>query len=204
MAGIDKTYTNSYREYREFKNWADAQYVTFFNGHKVCVGDWVWYREEEDFCVGEIPIMNSPSWLDVYLIQNCKIDFVLERMEGVYSKENYEEMKKVDLSAFPPSDFQRYRKIVIKRNKKTLFPIHNKPYLKGYKWNLQCNDRFWYHEDTKVWTQLGDYYPHDTNTAHIKSLKGVIRHLRKQHLPKGITFTVLGRYIGEIYTVFIQ
>jgi hypothetical protein len=35
----------------------------------------------------------------------------------------------------------------------------------------------------------------DTNTAHITSIKALIRHLRKQYLPKGITFTLSGRYI---------
>ena len=73
MAGIDKTYTNSYKDYKEFKEWADKQIIIFFNGHKECIGDWVWNYTEENFSNGEIPIMNTPTWLDIYLIQNCKI-----------------------------------------------------------------------------------------------------------------------------------
>lgn len=34
MSYIDKTYTDSYEEYKDFKDWADKQVLTFFNGHK--------------------------------------------------------------------------------------------------------------------------------------------------------------------------
>jgi hypothetical protein len=49
MAGIDKTYTDSYDNYKEFKSWADSQIVTFFNGHKECIGDWAWQYNKQDF-----------------------------------------------------------------------------------------------------------------------------------------------------------
>lgn len=48
------------------------------------------------------------------------------------------------------------------------------------------------------------YYPHNTNTAHISSVKGIIRHLRKQYLPTGLKFTLIGRYVGEEYEVTIK
>ena len=87
MAGIDKTYTHSYKDYKEFKCWADKQKLTFFDGLTVCIGNWVWNYEEKDFLNGEIPIMNTPIWLDIYLIQNCKSKFVLKRMKEVYADE---------------------------------------------------------------------------------------------------------------------
>lgn len=31
MAGIDKTYTDSYKDYKEFKDWADKQKLTCLN-----------------------------------------------------------------------------------------------------------------------------------------------------------------------------
>ena len=49
MASIDKTYTDSYEEYKEFKDWADKQKLTFFDGYTVCIGDWVWCYEEKRF-----------------------------------------------------------------------------------------------------------------------------------------------------------
>jgi hypothetical protein len=208
MAGIDKTYTNSYKDYREFKDWANKQKLTFFDGHYVCIGDWVWYYEEEDFNSGEIPIMNTPIWLDIYLIQNCKSQFVLDRMREVYDEATYEYFKNVNLTAAPSSELQQNRKITIKPSNNCKFPFKkkmwNKPIGGKINWWLQCNDDFWYNSETKTWTHYESYYPHDTNTAHITSIKALIRHLRKQYLPKGITFTLSGRYIGEEYTILIH
>ena len=204
MAGIDKTYTNSYKEYKEFKDWANTQVVTFFDGHKECIGSWVWNHKEEDFLLyGELPIMNTPTWLDIYLIQNCKSKFVLDRMKEVYSKEDIEYFKTIDLTAKPSDDFKQNRKITVKRCEKTIFSLHNKPYCVK-NWWLQCDDDFWYNSDTKIWVARDFYYPTGTNTACIKTVKAIVRHLRKQYLPKGITFTITGGYIGEDYTIYVH
>jgi len=204
MAGIDKTYADSYEDYKEFKTWADKQMLTFFNGYKVCIGDWVWDYEKEDFDGGEIPIMNTPTWLDIYLIQNCKSDFVLERMKSVYGEDSYKDFKIIDLTAKPPKEYQQNRKIKIKRYNRSKFPLHKKPFGGKMWWWLQCNDDFWYNDETKTWTSFDNYYPHNTNTAHITSIRAIVRHLRKQYLPKGITFTITGRYVGENYLVLIS
>jgi hypothetical protein len=204
MAGIDKTYTDSYEDYKEFKTWANKQTLTFFNGYKVCIGNWVRNYEKEDFDEGEIPIMNTPTWLDIYLIQNCKSDFVLDRMKSVYNEEEYKKFQIIDLTTPPSEHFKQNRKIIIKRNDKAKLPLHKKPYGGKTKWWLQCNDDFWYHDKTKVWSSSEYYYPHNTNTALISSIKGVVKHLRKQYLPKGITFTISGRYIGDEYLVIVS
>lgn len=204
MAGIDKTYTNSYKEYKEFKEWANKQILTFFNGHKVCIGDWVWECEKDDFDKGELPIMNTPTWLDIYLIQNCKSDFVLNRMKEVYNEESLKKFKTIDLTAPPSEEFKQNRKIVIKPSERTKFPLHKKPYGSKGKWWLQCDSDFVYCDETKVWSSYDNYYPHNTNTSHIKSFKGVVRHLRKQYLPKGITFRLIGKYVGEEYLIIIK
>lgn len=200
MAGIDKTYTNSYEEYKEFKDWADTQFITFFDGYKVCIGDWVYDLNESDFDNRERSIMNTPTWLDIYLIQNCKIQFVLDRMKYVYSEEDYSRFKSIELTAKPPEDFQQNRRIVIRRSKRTRFPLHSKPY--GSKvWWLQSNSDFDYNDETRRWIINTEYYPTNTNTAHPRSLKALVRHLRKQYLPKGVVFSLSGRYVGEEYTV---
>src|SRR6056297_327630 len=93
MAGIDKTYTDSYKDYKEFKDWADNQTVTFFDGLQECIGDWVEECDENDFSKGEIAIMNTPEWIDIYLIQNCNSNFVLKRMIDVYGEEIFNSYK---------------------------------------------------------------------------------------------------------------
>lgn len=204
MAGIDKTYTDSFKNYKEFKEWADTQKLTFFDGLTVCIGDWVWEYKEEDFSNGEIPIMNTPTWLDIYLIQNCKSQFVLDRMKSVYEEDSYRKFQTIDLTSNPPVNFEQNRKIKIKRGKRTKFPLHSKPYNGKTKWWLQCDDDFGYNVETKKWSSFDTPYPHTTNTAHITSIKSLVRHLRKQYLPKGITFSLSGRYIGEEYVVSVS
>ena len=205
MAGIDKTYTDSYIDYKEFKDWANKQTLTFFNGHKVRIGDWVWEYEKENFDGEEIPVMNTPTWLDIYLIQNCNSNFVLDRMKVVYGEESFKEFKNIDLTAKPSSEFQQNRKITIKKSDRTKFPLHKKPYGGKTKWWVQCNNyHFYYCDESNVWSNRDNYYPYNTDTSHVKSIKGIIRHLRKQFLPKGITFSVSGRYIGEHYLVVIS
>lgn len=203
MAGIDKTYTDSYKDYKEFKDWADTQTITFYNGLKVCVGSWVWNLTEEDFAEGEHPIMNTPTWLDTHLIQNCKVKFVLDRMKEVYGQKQFSILKKVDLSAPPSEGYEQNRKIVITRCERTKFPLHPKPYGGKGKWWLQCEDDLWYNDETKTWARLS-HYPTNTNTATITTVKALVRHLRKQYLPKGAKFTLSGKYVGEEYIIYTK
>jgi hypothetical protein len=205
MAGIDKTYTDSYDNYKEFKSWADSQIVTFFNGHKECIGDWVWQYNKQDFENGKIPIMNTPTWIDIYLIQNCKSDFILERMKEVYSSKAFSEFQGLEFPPKLPDDFKQNRKVIIKPLKDNSYFIHNKPFGGKMSWWLQAKSLDWsYNDESKTWTARSIYYPTYTNTAHIKTLKGVVRHLRKQFLPKGLEFRLIGRYEGEEYKILIK
>lgn len=207
MAGIDKTYIDNYEDYKIFKEWANKQIITFFDGHKKCVGNWVWSYKKEDFDGSEIPIMNTPTWLDIYLIQNCKIEFVIKRMKDVYGK-NFDEYKtKINLTAIPEG-YKKNRKIIIRNGNNCKFPFKKKMFKKpiGGKtsWWLQCENNFWYNSETKTWIGWDYFYPHDTNTAQIKSTKALIRHLRKQYLPENIKFRMSGQYIGEDYVVIVH
>ena len=51
MASIDKTYTDSYKQYRFFKEWAEAQTITFFDNPKVRISAYIYdyERENKDF-----------------------------------------------------------------------------------------------------------------------------------------------------------
>ena len=81
--------------------------------------------------------------------------------------------------------------------------MFNKPIGGKSKWWLQCNDNFWYNDETKRWVSYETPYPHNTNTVHIQTIKSLVRHLRKQYLPKGVTFRISGRYTCEDYIAFI-
>ena len=198
MAGIDKTYTNSYKEYKEFKDWADKQSVTFYTGRTACIGNWVYNIKEEDFN-GTMVIMNSPTWLDIYLAQHCPFQFVIGNLKSVYGA-TFDSLNKIDLSAKPSEDFQQNRKIRIRKSKRSKFPIHSKPY-GGFDWGVTCDDYLWglwYDLSTDQWVDC-KVHPYSSNWSHVGSIKAVIRHLRKSYLPKGIKFRITGMYHGEEY-----
>lgn len=207
MAGIDKTYTDSYEEYIKFKRWASEQVVIFFDGFKKCIGDYVFdWWEEEDF-TQERPIMNTPNWVDIYLIQNCPFEFIQKRMKDVYSKETYSEFKNKDFPVKLPEDYKQNRKIVIKRIKGvTEFPIHNKPYSPNkIGWFLEPVSYDWeYNKESKKWVHTSMYYPTNACISHPKTVKAMIRQLRKQYLPSRLKFRLSGRYIGEEYEVIVK
>jgi hypothetical protein len=200
MAAIDKTYTDSWKEYQEFKEWAKDKSVTFhYDNKKQRIGvSWYIYEwDEEDF--GEIarPVMNTPTWLDKYLKDNCPCQFVQDRLKEVYP-EGY--LDSVQLGVLPPN-FKKNRKIVITQRGR--FPIKNKGLLSHGWWWVQCNDELWYNNTLKAWTPH-DAFPSRTNTAHTHTIKAVVRQLRKMYLPSGITFSLSGRYEGENYTIKIR
>jgi len=195
--------TNSYKDYKEFKDWSDTQFLTFFDGYKIRIGNFVFNRNEDDFSENEITIINAPAYVDIYLIQNCKFDFVINVLSDVYDEEDFNVYKNFDFNKGFHEDYKQNRKITIQKTKVTKFPIHKKPY-NGSNWWLQSDDNFWYNEDRKLWIHLDMEYPTDCNTAHLPTIKSVVRHLRKQYLPKGITFTLFGRYIGEDYIIKIN
>lgn len=202
MAGIDKTYTNSYKEYKEFKDWADKQHITFFDGHSVCVGDWVWNCEKEDFDFGEIPIMNTPTWLDVYLIQNCKSRFVIDRMKDVH---DFDKLSKIEFPLPISKDYKQNRRISIQPYSKKSAFVHKHPFGGKMYWRMECESFDWrFNNETGIWAHCDMLYPTYSSTAYIRSVNGIVRHLRKQYLPKGLKFKVTGRYIDEDYLITIK
>ena len=206
MAGIDKTYCYSYKEYKEFKDWADKQVITFFDGLKKCVGKYVYYYDEEDFAnCSQRVIMKSPKWIDIYLVQNCKFEFILDQLEEAYL-DSYEKFKTIDLSAKPSIEYQQNRKMTIQKDNSILYPRCNK--FRGYKkqkWRLCSGHRnkYWYNTESKRWVDKFDY-PFDENDVYLPSMKSVVRHLRKQYLKKGAVFVIWDILSGEGYNIIIK
>ena len=91
MAGIDKTYTDSYQDYLELKNWAENNSLELTYGNKSVkykASSYIYGWKEEDFDGRELPVMNTPTWFDKYLIDNCPCQFVINRLNSVYG-DNY-------------------------------------------------------------------------------------------------------------------
>jgi hypothetical protein len=202
MASIDKTYTNSFEEYQQLVDWAKDKEIVFSKKQKEKISDCIYNWSKEDF-TSELPVMNTPNRIDIFLIQNCPIKFVQDRMEEVYSEESIEEFKAITFPIELPKDYKQNRKIIISKSK--VFPLYNKGINSHSWWWLQNNDFDWgFDSDNNVWTNRSLYYPNNTNTSHHKTIKSLVRFLRKQYLPSGLEFRLSGKYVGEEFTIKIK
>lgn len=203
MAGIDKTYTDSYKDYKEFVDWAVGKEVVFHYGkktHKVRVNNFIYEWSKEDFDGRELPIMNTPTWLDKYLYDNCPCKFVLERFEEVYPSGHLKDIVIGNI----PNDFKQRRKIKITKTERTSLPLTNKGLGDNFWWLQENGTNFDYSEGLNAWVHRDSYFPSYTNTMHFKTVKSMVRQLRKMYLPKGLEFRLIGRYVGEEFKVMIK
>jgi hypothetical protein len=107
MDSVDKTYTNSYDEYKAFCKWAKSRRKKFkvkcrrcgvYSPNEWTIMNCVYPLKKANFDgIREVPIMNTPEIIDRYLIKYCPFEFVQKRMKDVYTKEYY------DKYANPPS-----------------------------------------------------------------------------------------------------
>lgn len=202
MAGIDKTYTDSYKDYKELVDWVKDKKIEFHTGQTIKMSDVVWDLEEGDFSNGEMAVMNTSTYVDIFLIQNCPVNFVQDRMKEVYSEETFKEYKEMVFPKPLNPEYKRNRKIKI--SMRGDIPLFNKGLGSHKKWWLQSDIGWTYHEEDKVCSSYDDLLPSNTNTSHHKTIKSLVRFLRKQHLPKGLKFHLIGRYDGEDFEIEIK
>lgn len=204
MAGIDKTYTNSYKEYKELKDWAKNQIVKFNYGKKsisIHVINFIYDWNENDF-TEELPVMNTPTWLDKYLYDNCKCKFVLDRLNETYPNKYLDNIK----LGYIPKNFKQNRKVIITNDDRTLLPLTNKGLKLKCNWMLleDKSTDFWYSDLLNAWVHNDSNFPNNTNTMFTNTTKSMIRRLRKMYLPSGLEFILVGRYVGEQFLVKIK
>ena len=104
MAGIDKTYIKSYSQYREICDWCRLQgvvtdqfnntfspYDFIYKKYDENSDDLVEYDEEFFFDYfnhhKEFALWNTPTYFDIYLIKNCPIGFIQDRLKEQYGEE---------------------------------------------------------------------------------------------------------------------
>lgn len=202
MAAIDKTYCKNYTEYSQLKEWAKGKVINFWNGSKLIISDYIYEWEESDFNGRDLPIMNTPECLDIYLIQNCPVKFVQDRMKYVWGEE-YSDKKNIEFPTVRPTDLKQNRKIIISQTGN--LPLKNKGLYSHRGWRLQSiNSGMSFDTETKKWVRDQDNLPHNTNTSHHKTIKELIRFLRNQYLPSGAEFRLIGRFVGEKFLVTIK
>jgi len=216
MAAIDKTYTSSWEEYQEVVNWAKEHNFTCPNGMVIEPIKRVYKWDKEDFRDPErkLPILNTSHTLDYFLIKYCPLRVVQDRMKEIYGIDEYNAIK-TGISWFDtfvrPEAGTKVKMIQDSkyRNRKPFSAyssLHNRKYVRVLVDVRYNSESLWYNEDYDTFL-----FPYELGIAtcscavpKCKSIKAIIRKIRKWNLPKGCIVEVKGRYVGETWKFLIK
>lgn len=216
MAYIDRTYITSWDEYEEFSKWADKTTFKCPNGTSVNMKDVYrkWNKDELENELSSSPevYLMTTSWtLDYFLIKYCPIQFVQDRMKVVYGEEYYNSVKN------GTSEYDTFKYPKTSKKFKIVFRdelMRRKNYI--YKHKRRRKVGFWIEAEyaPNVEERLPLMYNEDLHRFVLpyelefgekcsiappkyRSVKAVIRGLRKMPVFKGMVITISGRYVGE-------
>jgi len=200
MAGIDKIYLPKEQGIL-FLNWAKDNNDKCLkeSGFNLlnCFYDFQEYEVEIQ------PITNTNVGIDRWLILNCPFYFVQEQLANKYGYFYKEVLNGTDTYS-KPYIYEKSTKVKINNEYRHRF----KRSLTGSKYWIQMgiidsDNYWWYNEKKDRWVnEAKELYPTDTNTAHYgKSIKAIIRKIRKWGLPKGLTLFMHGRLKAESFII---
>ena len=221
MAGIDKIYVNNWKDFCEVRNYFMNTEFVANNGTKCVLKNYMYDVEHitKDFFDGkrEVPVTNTPCKVDYYLAMYCPVKAVQEYLDRAYRRDwkNVDEWKEY-------ITFDRNPGNKVKIIKYPKFGKINKALNQRFGWQIQVktpilsNFTFFtkqsyeypeYYGDTNQW--IYDYeleFPIDKSwgLCNYKTIKSLIRNIRKWKLPKGSIVIAQGRYEGERYEFLIK
>ncbi len=147
----------------------------------------------------EIVLWNTPTYFDIWLIRNCPIDFIQDRLRQQYG-ESYIEIKekrsKYDTYVRPAacSHFKISRDQLPKIKTKFLW------------WSISVPD-FYYNEKTRVWNHWLECRDWSDSCYEIRGCLGkrkLARLISKWGFPAGTILNVSGNYVGLYFKVVIK
>ena len=176
MAGIDKTYVASWKEYKELRDWAQNTnmiYPNGVNGGKMI--DWFYFPDlsEEDFTDSkEYILWNTSTAVDMFLYKNCSFELVQNRLKEQYGI-HITELARNSVNKHEIGNHFKFPK----RISRDIYWITVKRDTED--WN--------YSEEYNMWTEWDEYGPYNTNVCirRIPSRKALCRLIREWNLPKG-------------------
>lgn len=254
MAGIDKTYVKTYEQYKIVRDWCKDKFITSKNGNKIQAIDFLYDKdmseeyfnqwrnniiqsnirnynmsEEEAETHVEIPIWNTPLYFDVWLIKNCPIDFIQERLKVQYGKTFYKIKENTSI-------YDKYKRNglgkhfhykVIKRP--IIHPRYHFNYYdhwdnyKDYKekkkpwWDIEIFDinpntnkrvYWWVNTEDNYWTNNLEAQPFDTSLMMVKkknmNIHKIIRMIKQWDLPEGTQVQINNRYFCYGWVINIK
>lgn len=209
MAAVDKTYIDNYDDWKRIIDWAKDTEFVCKNGLVFKVIDYCYYPDatEEEIKnwlkeAGSIPVMNTSIELDYYLIKYCPIDIIQNRMKEVYDEDYYNSIKNNESEYDNDSSIEIGKNIFIKKRKS-----RNNYFSKGVADITAIYQGIYltYNDELQrfLWPNELGYHTSD-DFYKIKSVKSLIRKLRKMNLPKGTFIIVEGFYIHEHMEILIK
>lgn len=224
MAGIDKTYIKSYSQYKEISDWCQLQgIVTDQFNNKFSPYDFIPNKYDENGDIigkldeeffndyftkhEEFPLWNTPTYFDIYLIKNCPIGFIQDRLKQQYGYEYvsiknnnsiYDNFKRNGIKN--PHFSIKYKDLNFRFKDDKLswsIEIISKPYMEYYD---GANEWYFCQECKKGIGNLlsSCYLKHFGNM----SPQRIRRLLNKWNLPKGAKLRFIGSYDWKIFKHF--
>lgn len=210
MAGIDKIYVDNYNDYISFINYCKTIQEDIQELFNVDIFNYFYFTEltEESFKIedNEYPLTNFPHKIDYYLIKNCNIPFIVERLKGQYG-ESYDEIKN-DNKILNDYTFEKFKKFKIIREK-SKYPYVIKKQKNKFIISIEnldnCN--VWIY-DKKISQWKNSDRSNNLNNNNCwsfikfgKSRKAIIRKVNKWNLPKGVEIEILGTYYSSSFKI---
>lgn len=201
MAGIDKTYVSDWKDWKEITEWMKSFERKLPNGIIIKGRNYLYYpdytKEEVEKWIkevnDEIPIMNTSETMDYFLIKECPLEIIQDRMKSVYSSDYYEDVK---------AGMSEYDLFVRPRRVKHLRVIKKPKYYKTSKWfnnyygkwmkdrytvhiKLPYDGHTWYNDCIEQWILPGELGSISSSSADVycSSFKSLIRKIKTWHLP---------------------
>lgn len=219
MARINKTYIKTYNQYKEVCDWCKDIVVkfdnTFVKNGSFKPFDFIYEYTEDDFkSLGEnidLVLWNTPWYMDKWLIKNCPIDFIQERLKEQYGND-YDDIKNGNCEMYERNGLGKdiHFKVIKKPyiyNRYNFLYTDRQNKLKVYKENRKCiwniriedeNNYWFYNKKHDYWTNLSEELPFDSSIYIIKkknlNIKSIYRYLKKWNLPAGIKVTIYHSY----------
>lgn len=186
-------YTKSYKDYLDFLEWAKTHTFTCPNGIVVDFLYSIWIYPEDVITNNYTCIASTSETADYFLIKYCPLKFIQNRLSEIY---NYKYIKEVlngtsdyDKFVYPEIGKNKVKILYYNKNIKINRVYHIEVcFGSNYKSNLYYNEIYdkWLFLD-----ELGDWQ--GTTAYCCKSLKALIRKIRKWKLPKGC---IIGAFVG--------
>ena len=210
MAGIDKIYVDNYNDYISFINYCKTIQEDIQKLFNVDIFNYFYFTEltEESFKIddNEYPLTNFPHKIDYYLIKNCDIPFIVERLKDQYG-ESYNEIKNDNeiLNDYTFEKFKiireksKYPYIIKKQKRKFIITIED----------LNNYDTWMYDKKISQWRNLDRSNNLNSNNCRSnikfgKSRKAIIRKVNKWNLPKGVEIEILGTYYSSSFKIITK